>query len=213
MDFRRWLVLLTVIAGLSACGAQAGPAAASASPAPTRSPRDALLKLYTSALKDAHFTMTEQLPDGNGGTMQGTGDGILVVRPAAAESQSVQIDIGGGGSITLQSMAIGNTIYHRKSTEPTWTASPGRSALANLDRALDVKRMGEETTAQGKAWHISGRDVFGNPFEIWIREKDNYPLKYTSHHAGDATADTIVFDRYDTGQAISPPPPAQVVSG
>lgn len=213
MDFRRWLVLPTLLAGLSACGAQAGPAGASASPSPTRSPRDMILKLYASALKDAHFTMTEQLPDGNGGTLQGTGDGLLVVKPAVAESQSVQIDIGGGSSITVQSVAIGGTIYHRNSTDPTWTASPGRSALANLDRVFDVKLMGEEITPQGKAWHISGRDVSGNPFEIWIREKDNYPLKYTSHHAGDATADTMLFDRYDTGQTISPPPPAQVVSG
>ncbi len=213
MDLRRWLVLPALLAGLSACGAQAGPAALSASPAPTRSPRDALLKLYTSALKDAHFTMTEQLPNTNGGTTQATGDGVLVVRPASAESQSVQIDIGGGSSITVQSMAIGDTIYHKKSTDATWTASPGRSALANLDRALEVKLTGEEITPQGKAWHISGRDVFGNPFEIWIREKDNYPLKYTSHHADDATADTMLFDRYNTGQTISPPPPSQVVSG
>ncbi len=59
-----------------------------------------LLKLYTSALKDAHFTMTEQLPDGKGGTVQGTGDGFFVTKPAA-ESQSVQIPIGGGSSITV----------------------------------------------------------------------------------------------------------------
>jgi len=172
-----------------------------------------LLKLYTSALKDTHFTMTEQLPDGKGGTVQGAGEGLLVTKPAAAESQSVQIPIGGSGSITVLSMAIGNTIYHRKSTDPTWTSSPGRSALASLDRALEVKLIGEETTAQGKAWHITGRDVFGNPFEIWISEKDNYPLKYTSHHTDDATADTMLFDSYNTGQTISPPPPAQVVSG
>jgi hypothetical protein len=172
-----------------------------------------LLKLYTSALKDAHFTITEQLPNGSGGTTQATGDGVLVVRPVAAESQSVQIDIGGGTSITVQSMAIGNTIYHKKSTDATWTASPGRSAPANLDRALEVKLVGEEITPQGKASHISGRDVFGNPFEIWIREKDNYPLKYMSHNANDATADMMLFDRYNTGQTISPPPPAQVVSG
>ncbi|MDQ6713213.1 MAG: hypothetical protein M3Z28_08495 [Candidatus Dormibacteraeota bacterium] len=157
--------------------------------------------------------MTEQLPDANGGTTQGTGDGVLVTRPAAAESRSVQIAIGGGSSITVQSMAIGDTIYHRKSSDPTWTASPGRSALANLDRAFEVKLAGEEMTPQGKAWHISGRNIAGNPFEIWIREKDGYPLKYTSHHADDATAETMVFDGYNTGQTVSPPPPAQVVQG
>ena len=172
-----------------------------------------ILKLYTSALKDAHFTMTEQLPDGRGGTSQGTGDGVLVLRPVAAESQSVQIDIGGGSSITVQSIAIGDTIYHKKSTDPTWTASPGRSALANLDRALDVKLIGDEITPQGKTSHISGRDIAGNPFEIWIRDKDGYPIKYASHHTDNATADTILFDRYNSGQTINAPPPAQVVSG
>jgi hypothetical protein len=212
MALRRWLVLPALLAGLSACGAQAGSAATSAAPSATRSPHDIILKLYTSGLRDAHFTMTEQLPDGSGGTVQGIGDGLFVTKPPA-ESQSVQIDIGGGSSIIVQSMAIGNTIYHKKSTDATWTASPGRSALANLDRSYELKLTGDETTPQGRAWHLSGTDILGNPFEIWIREKDGYPLKYTSHHAGDATAVTTLFDRYNTGQTISAPPPAQVVQG
>ena len=214
MDWRPAFVLPALLVGLTACGTPASSSQASPTMSPTHSPHGILFKMYsTPALKDAHFTITEQLPDGSGGTSHGTGDGVLVLHPAPAQSQSVQIGIGAGTTITVQSIGIGNTIYHRRTTDPVWTASPGQSELTNLDQAYELKLVGEELTPQGRAWRVSGTTRSGNAFEIWIRQKDNYPLKYASHRTDDSTAETVMFDLYNTGQTISPPPPAQVVQG
>ena len=53
----------------------------------------------------------------------------------------------------------------------------------------------------------------GDPFDIWIRERDGYPLKYATHQAHGTGSITLVFDRYNTGEKISAPPAAQVKQG
>ena len=72
--------------------------------------------------------------------------------------------------------------------------------------------VGEEQTAQGKAWHLSGTDLTASPFQIWIREKDGYPIKYTRNDPKSGS-DVIVLDRYNTGQSVLQPPASEVVSG
>ena len=208
MRLPRWMLLSPVLIGLAACGSQ--PAAVASGPTALPSAKSILSKIDSSGLKDAHFTLTEQLPDGAGGTMQGMGDGLLVLKPTPAERQSVQISAL-GVSVTLESIAIGRTVFHRKSTDANWTASPGDSSLTYLDRAHDATIVGQEMTPRGKAWHLSGTDLKYYPFEIWIRVADGYPLKYRSRRTDGPSTITAVFDRFNTGQTITEPPPSQVV--
>lgn len=204
---RAWLLALPVLVGLSACGSQ--PAAKASGRSSPPSPVSILLKIGTSGLHDAHFTLTEELPNGSGGTVEGTGEGVWVVKPPPAERYSVTLSALG---VTFENIAVGDFIYYRKSTDQTWTLQRARSPLANLDYASNLTLVAEEQTAQGKAWHLSGNDITLSPFEIWIREKDSYPIKYTSNNPK-AGSDLIVFDRYNTGESVLPPPASQVGQG
>jgi hypothetical protein len=61
-------------------------------------------------------------------------------------------------------------------------------------KGTNATYLGEDTLAQGKAWHVKAKDDSGNPFEAWVRESDGYPLKYASTMQG--TTFTATFDRF-----------------
>src|SRR6202521_829095 len=94
-----------------------------------------------------------------------------------------------------------------------WVPRASTSGLGpnSFAGASNFKYVGEETLPQGKAWHASAKDKDGNPFDAWIRESDGYPLKYVITQQGNTL--TLTFDKYNTGQAIAPPPASQVVKG
>ena len=206
---RAWLLVLPVLVGLSACGGKPAANARASGPSPPPSPASIILKIDKSGLHDAHFALTEELPNGSGGTVEGTGEGLWVLKPLPAERYSVTISALG---VTFENIYIGASYYYRKSTDQSWTQVRARSPLANLDSAEGLTLVGEEQTPQGKAWHLSGTDITNSPFEIWIREKDSYPIKYTSNNPK-AGSDIIVFDHYNTGPSVVQPPASQIVQG
>jgi hypothetical protein len=107
----------------------------------------------------------------------------------------------------------GGTFSSRAATDAQWTSIDGPWNLASMGHALEPTLVGEENTAQGKAWHVIAKTSGGDPFDFWVREKDSYPLKYSTHQANGAGTYTLVFDRYNTGETLSAPPPSQVKPG
>ena len=75
--------------------------------------------------------------------------------------------------------------------------------------ASDQKYLGEETLSQGKAWHASAKDKDGTAFEAYIRESDGYPIKYVQAQTGGQNI-TLTFDRYNSGETVTPPPASQI---
>src|SRR5439155_9129692 len=48
----------------------------------------------------------------------------------------------------------------------------------------------------------------GEPFEAWVRESDGYLLKYSS--SSDTGTLSLEFDKFNTGQSVSAPNPADI---
>lgn len=194
---------------VSACGSQA----ATTSPAQTLplTGTDILAKPQSSGLSDAHFTLTEHLPSG----ATGTGDGVLVYKPQPATRMTAKYPSTVPGAIlTVDTLIIAGTFYTRGTPgDRVWTATDGPWNLASLTHALEPTLIGEETTPQGKAWHVTAKTPGGDPFDLWVRETDGHPLKYATHQANGSGSMTLVFDRYNTGEKISAPPAAQVKAG
>jgi hypothetical protein len=208
----RFLMLGAALAlCLSACGSQ--PSSTGANAAAQTLPltgADILVKPQSSGLQDAHFTMTEHLPSG----ASGTGDGVLVYKPQPAWRMTMHFPSSvPGQTATVESLVIGGTFYSRAATDAQWTSIDGPWNLASMGHALEPTLVGEENTAQGKAWHVIAKTSGGDPFDFWVREKDSYPLKYSTHQANGAGTYTLVFDRYNTGETLSAPPPSQVKPG
>lgn len=193
--------MIPLIVGLCACGNQ--PAGTMSSPSSPPNANSILARV--DKLHDAHFAYAEQLPDGT----RGTGEGLVVFRPLPAERYTVTIaDLG----LTFETIFVGDAMYYRKTTDQAYKQARARSDLGNLSSAYDLAMKGEEQTPQGKAWHLSGTNIYDDPFEIWIREKDGYPIKYSTH--GDKIgSEDLNFDRYNTGQSILPPAASQLVQG
>jgi len=190
---------------LAGCG---GPG----SPLGPPSPQNILAKpVHTSSLKDAHFLVSGKFTD-NGKTVALAGDGALVYTSGSGRFK-FQTTVA-GQQVSFEDISVNGTDYSM--TIPgsgKWVARASTSGLGpnSFAGASNFKYVGEETLPQGKAWHASAKDKDGNPFDAWIRESDGYPLKYVITQQGNTL--TLTFDKYNTGQAIAPPPASQVVKG
>ena len=191
---------------LAGCG---GPG----SPLGPPKPQDILAKpVHTSSLKDAHFLVTGKFTN-NGATVGLNGDGALLYRSPGAGRFKFQTTVA-GQQVSFEDISVNGTDYTL--TVPgngKWVAKASTSGLGpnSFTGTSAFKYVGEESLAGGKAWHASANDKDGNPFDAWIRESDGYPLKYVIAQQGNTL--TLTFDKYNTGAAIAPPPPSQVVNG
>ena len=191
--------------GLVACGST------SAAPATPPTATEILAKPEHSNLSDAHFTMTfSDIPLGNGVSASGTGDGSFAYKPQPA-ARIVFRWSAGGQTFSLQVLTVGGMDYIQLTPGPAkWTASPSTSNPATLTDSTGASFVGEESLPQGKAWHVKAKDKDGNPFDVWVRESDGYPLKYITKQTTGTGTFTLVFDKYNTGDTVSPPPAAQI---
>ena len=198
-----------LVLGMAAIAAGCGTIGAPAKP-PTA--QEVLAKPMHSGLKDAHFLVTGKITS-QGVTVDIAGDGQLVYGSAAAGRFKFQTSMA-GQQISFEQISINGTDYTL--TTPgngKWAAKASTSGIGpdSFVGASAFKYVGEETLAQGKAWHAKAQDKDGNPFDGWVRESDGYPLKYTLAQQGNSLA--LTFDHYNTGTAISAPPASEVVQG
>jgi len=175
--------------------------------------KEILAKPANSSLKDAHLTLTGHITSG-AFSMDITGDGVFTWKPRAASDLRVQGSLG-AIPIAIEYLSIDGKDYQRTGSEK-WTATPSSSGNDWSD-AKDALLAGEENLTAGKAWHIRATGSDGKPFQLWVRESDGYPLKFSGAY-GDTGVINLVFDRFNTGASISAPaasdikPPAKDIT-
>src|SRR6202171_1117509 len=200
----RSMTMVRRIAGVMAAAALLAGCGGPGSPLGPPSPQDILAKpVHASSLKDAHFIVSGKFTD-QGKTVALAGDGALVYASGSGRFK-FQTTVA-GQQVSFEDISVNGTDYSM--TIPgngKWVARASTWGLGpnSFVGASDVKDIGEETLAPGKAWHVSAKDKDGNPFDAWIRESDGYPLKYVITQQGNTL--TLTFDKYNTGQTIAPP--------
>jgi hypothetical protein len=157
-------------------------------------------------VKDGHFILTAHVVSGSV-SFDATGDGVIVVKPQQASKFTMQTIVQ-GVPLKFQEIIVAGKEYDLTPDNPRWTVRPANSANPGSFKGKDAKLLGEDTLSTGKAWHISAVDANGNPFEAWVREKDGYPLKYSSNSQG--TSFTAIFDRFNTGAQVTAPPASEI---
>jgi len=155
----------------------------------------ALAGVHKAGLRSAHFQVigTEMTPRPQGqiGARVYHLDGKLTTEPSALELQpwddpmtGIQYDIDGRGDF----VSIGSTIYVRTNTLGAWqvvTASDSYWSLfaninpASWDQISDARTVGEASVGGSAAWVVQAKDSTGRLFKVWLRQRDNYPLRYT----------------------------------
>jgi hypothetical protein len=186
---------------LSGCG---NPAVTPAQP-PTA--QEILAKPERASVKDAHFTLAAHIVTG-GIAFDATGDGILVVKPQLASHVVMRATIS-GQPLKFEQILVGGKEYDLSPDNPRWTVKEGSSSsYAGSFKGKDAVYLGEEAVSGGRAWHVKAVNDDGNPFEIWVRKNDGYPLKYRGT-TGENTF-TTSFDRFNTGQTVTAPPASDI---
>ncbi len=149
----------------------------------------------------------------NGVTVQLVGDGALVYMPKPAGRFKFTTTVG-GQTLTIEEISLDGTNYGLTPASNKWVATKSASGIDPnaFSGASDQKYVGEETLAQGKAWHASAKDKDGNAFDAYIRESDGYPIKYVETQTGGQNI-TLTFDKYNSGETITAPPPDQIQQG
>ncbi len=194
--------LVVAVLLLAACG----PAANQAAKPPTAA--EILNKPDQANVKDAHFTLVAHIVRA-GVAFDATGDGVIVVKPAQASKFTMTTTIS-GQSLRFEEIIIGGKEYDLAPDNPRWTVKTSTSSNPSSFKGTDAFYLGEDTLAQGKAWHVKAKDANGSPFEAWVRESDGYPLKYASTTQGSTF--TATFDQFNTGQTVTAPPASDVQS-
>jgi hypothetical protein len=185
--------------------------------------KDILNRPDQSSLRDAHFTLTAHIATG-AVTFDGTGDGVIQQKPQKAIHFRLQAVIS-GQSFTFEQIQVAGKEYDLAPDSPKWVEKPISGSSPNDFSGTNARYIGEETLATGKAWHVRATDASGTPFDLWVRESDGYPLKYSTAEAaspspgasgssaGGESTITAIFDHFNTGETVQAPPAAQVTSG
>ena len=186
---------------MAACS---GNSAAQQTKPPTAA--EILAKPDHANVKDAHFTLTAHITN-SGVSFDATGDGVIIIKPQQASQFTMQTTIS-GQTLNFKEIIIAGKEYDLSPDNPRWTEKPSTTSNPASFKGKNATLLGEETLTLGKAWHVKATDQNGDPFEAWVRESDGYPLKYTSTSQG--TSFVAIFDRFNTGQTISAPPPSDI---
>jgi outer membrane lipoprotein-sorting protein len=184
---------------LAACGPQN-----QAAKLPTAS--EILNKPDQASVKDAHFTLVAHIVSA-GVAFDATGDGVIVIKPAQGSKFTMMTTIA-GQSLKFEEIIIGGKEYDLAPDNPRWTVKASTSSNPSSFKGTDAVYLGEDSLAQGKAWHVRAKDASGSPFEAWVRESDGYPLKYATTTQGSSF--TATFDHFNTGQTVTAPPSSDV---
>jgi hypothetical protein len=131
------------------------------------------------------------------------GTGVIAFRPKLASHVVFT------GGIREEKIDVDGKTYTRGSLGG-WSVSPSQSKFryGSWADGKNPKLVGEEKISGDKAWHVTATDAEGK-FDLWVREKDGYPLKYRSPFLSVLGLE-MTFSGFNAGATVSPPPVVRV---
>lgn len=184
------------LATITACAAPWSPPTAT----------EILQKPAQSGMQDGHFNLKGHFTSG-AFAADVTGDGVMVVKPKYAVQFNLQGSLG-QLAFAIEELVVDGNSYTRAGTQK-WTESPSTSEPGNVESgATNPRLIGEDNLAVGKSWHVHATNSSGQPYDAWVRESDGDIAKYSS--STDTGTLTLEFDKYNTGERVSAPNPADV---
>jgi hypothetical protein len=168
-------------------------------------PAQILAKPAAAGIKEMHMKITGK---GTNGTAL-AGEGTLELAPKKASKMVVTAAVGLLGNISIEYVTVDGTDYSRIGSGK-YDAKPttaGNSQSGGWADGKNPKLVGEETVNGDKVWHVKATDSSGDDFELWVREKDGYPLRYKSDSS---SGFSMEFSAFNVGDAISAPSADQV---
>jgi len=159
-----------------------------------------IARIESSSMRSADFRIVGTQPtprvQGQIGALVYHRDGKLATIEPALELQSSDAyadqgpwnpDIDGRGNYIV----IGSTVYERGSSLNEWhlgsTSAADGSSYAYINptswsRSSGERTLGEASVNGSPVWVLEAVDAIGRPFKVWVREADNYPLRYTTSY-------------------------------
>ncbi len=195
------LVLFVPLVATLLVGCQQARALAPASAGPP-SAAQILTRVSHTGLADAHFKVHAAYTIGQV-ALDLQGDGVLVLRPTAAVRLTFQGRVAGRPT-AIEAISVGGKTYQRVGGEAWKVQSGAASMTIPWAGAHSPTLVGEELLVGGKAWHLHAAGADSKPLELWVREKDGYPLR-VSTTPGQGQAVTMEFDQFDTGATVAAP--------
>lgn len=184
-----------------------------------------LLSQLASSIQTSQFQIvgTEMAPRAQGqiGARVYHLDGALTIEGPALELQpwndssysGPEPDIDGRGDFVL----VDSTIYIRTNTFSEWQLAkvndPYWGLFADINPALwqgssSAHVLGEASIDGSPTWVLELINRFGRQFKAWIREKDGYPLRYTTswkNAKGSTYYTNALYERFNLGLDITAP--------
>lgn len=155
-----------------------------------------------AGLKDMHAKITGS----NGGTGL-TGDGTIILAPKSAIRMALTASTG-LGPIAFEFISIDGKDYSRVGNAKfAVTDSKDTSKSGAWADGKNPKLVDEPTVNGDKTWHVKATNGSGDDFELWVREKDGYPLKYAG---SGSQAFTMEFSEFNRGGTVAAPQSDQV---
>lgn len=203
LDARYWRAVTAAAALVALTGCGGGGSGLLGLGPPT--PSQILAKPAASGIKEMHMKITGK--GTNGAAL--TGEGTLELSPKKASKMVVTAPLGLLGNVSVEYVTVDGTDYTRLGSGK-YDAKPttaGNSQSGGWADGKNPKLVGEETVIGDKVWHVKATDSSGDDFELWVREKDGYPLRYKSDSS---SGFSMEFSDFNAGGAISAPSADQV---
>ena len=148
-------------------------------------------------LTDAHM-----LVQGTENGVAFRGDGVVIFKPKAAMSLHLQTQLGALPAQVDVIQADGATFQRVGSDK--WTRSAGTAPNPSWQGATSPQLAAVDSVGGARAWHLRAVRS-GGPYELWVRQRDGYPLRVTTATSGGATF-TFTFDGFNRGSRVQAPP-------
>jgi hypothetical protein len=163
-----------------------------------------------SGLKAAHVTVS--------GPLAIRGDGMVTFQPLSAYSLRLH-----GTPFAVEFLSVGGKSYHRIEAAK-WT--PSQTSIIDVSTwsaAKDVTYIGAEKLSGAETWHVKAKNSQGDDFEVWIRQDDGYPLRYSVRTCAPVrdceppsgpgrNTYVMTFDRFNQGSTVTPPHNADIAT-
>ncbi len=192
--------------------------AACALPQPNITAAQVLAKPAASGLRDYHYRSVSTI----GMNVAQVTEGTVTLKPPATRYRGLpgpETIVAGGQYYTDQATAMGYT--HPRYV--SWSGKGGGELVGgpflpfnSWSGLTQASFLPDEGSLLDAAWHVRARmpsppNGQGSTVEVWIRQRDGYPLRWRSSWSGKGPDQltTVEFDRFDSGVTIKPPPPDQ----
>jgi hypothetical protein len=166
---------------------------------------------FAGGLRDARVRIVTH----DGSSPDEQSEGVMVFSPSRALRLQVRTE---GDPVPVQETIDVHGVTYTRTRDPArmstlasaWTADDASSPAlrgtgwADYATPAQLSIAALETVGRDRAWHLTA----SGGFNWWIRVGDRHPLKIVRHVG--LTTVTYLFDRFDSGATVHPPPDSQV---